>query len=63
MRLLQQLPKHERQSFMLSEVEGFDLSEIGFALDRSESEIAKDVERARAALRAMIEVEATPIKS
>jgi RNA polymerase sigma factor (sigma-70 family) len=63
MRLLQQLPKHERQSFMLSEVEGFDLSEIGFALDRSENEIAKDVERARAALRAMIEAEATTIKA
>jgi DNA-directed RNA polymerase specialized sigma24 family protein len=48
---------------MLSEVEGFDLSEIGFALDRSENEIAKDVERARGALRAMIEAEATTIKS
>jgi len=55
MQFLKQLPKHERQSFMLSEVEGFDLSEISFALDRSENEIAKDVERARSALRAMIE--------
>jgi DNA-directed RNA polymerase specialized sigma24 family protein len=59
MRLLQQLPKHERQAFMLSEVEGFNLSEIAFAIDRSENEIAKDVERARFALRAMLDAEAT----
>jgi RNA polymerase sigma factor (sigma-70 family) len=59
MRFLQRLPKHERQAFMLSEVEGFESSEIGFALDRSEKDIAKDVERARSELRAMIEAEAT----
>lgn len=59
MRFLQRLPKHVRQAFMLSEVEGFELSEIGFVLDRSESEIVKDIEQARLELQAMIEAEAT----
>lgn len=49
--LLKRLPKHQRQAFMLSEVEGFDLAEIALALDRSEAEVTSDIEEARTTLR------------
>jgi ribosomal subunit interface protein len=51
---LQQVPKHERQAFMLSEVEGFEIREIAMALDRTEIQVAADIENARTALRQLV---------
>lgn len=51
---LQQLPKHERQAFMLFEVEGFELAEIAMVLDRSEPDVATDIEHARTTLRELV---------
>jgi ribosomal subunit interface protein len=51
---LQQLPKHERQAFMLSEIEGFETGEIAMALDRTESQVAADIENARTTVRRLV---------
>lgn len=51
---LQQLPKHERQAFMLSEIEGFETGEIAWALDRAETQVAADIENARITVRKLV---------
>jgi DNA-directed RNA polymerase specialized sigma24 family protein len=51
---LQQLPKHERQAFMLSEIEGFETREIAMALDRTETQVATDIENARTTVRQLV---------
>ena len=51
---LQQLPKHERQAFMLSVMEGFEIREIAMALDRTEEQVAADIENARTTVRELV---------
>jgi len=51
---LQQLPKHERQAFMLSVMEGFEIREIAMALDRTEIQVAADIENARTTVRKLV---------
>ncbi len=51
---LQQLPKHDRQAFMLSEIEGFETNEIAMALDRTETQVAADIENARTTVRQLV---------
>jgi RNA polymerase sigma factor (sigma-70 family) len=58
LRMLQRLQKHQRQAFMLSEVEGFELSEIAMVLDRQEDDVADDIERARSLLQSLSEAPA-----
>jgi DNA-directed RNA polymerase specialized sigma24 family protein/ribosome-associated translation inhibitor RaiA len=51
---LQRLPKHERQAFMLSVMEGFEIREIAMALDRTEEQVVADIENARTTVRNLV---------
>jgi RNA polymerase sigma factor (sigma-70 family) len=56
LQLIEKLPKHERQSLLLMEAHGFELSEIAGALDRSQDEVEACIQAAREKLRGRLSV-------
>lgn len=54
-RLLEAMPAHRRAAFLQFCLEGFDAAEIAMIQDRPEAEVKADIEKAREALKDLLQ--------